>query len=91
MLNIIHNDNYIWNKDNKATLKKHIPGGEGSFIFLLVSIFPRIQTKSVGRGKMAQLRNGSPACTEPCFITQDKKSKKGHGGGANDCAFAPKI
>ena len=41
---------------------------------------------------MVQLRNGSPACTEPCFITRDKKSKRGTWGrDAKDSVFAPKI
>ena len=30
---------------------------------------------------MVQLRNGNQACTEPCFITLDKKSKRGENGG----------
>ena len=33
---------------------------------------------------------GDPACTEPGFITQDKKSKKGaRGGDAKSSLFAP--
>ena len=44
---------------------------------------------------MVQVRNGSPACTEPCFITRDKISRqKGEiyeeGMGANDSVFARK-
>ena len=55
--------------------------------------FLEFSQKQKGGGKMVQLRNGSPACTEPCFITQDKKSKKGQkwGMGANDSVFAPKL
>ena len=33
---------------------------------------------------------GDPACTEPGFITQDKKSKRGaRGGDARSILFAP--
>ena len=38
-------------------------------------------------GKLVQLRNGRPACTEPGFITQGQKIKKGAGEGLpkDDC------